>query len=401
VAWVGDVRVLRFRDGTLTDLTRPHSLENDLLARGVPPADVEKAALSGVIVRALGMSDKVEVELVSDDAREKDVYVLVSDAAYVAVGESLLASTIAANCSDARVCTRAVIEQASANGARDMVSVLTIVLGKGDAATASPDSRWETQPRFVSTWTHSHEIDDAPPAEHEPAIRSWRTAATACTAWRRFRSWLVRTNSGFGYCDAPVEPLGAQAHHQWVGPAARALVLFEKHQIMTGFLPDGRGSDRASRWRVAIGTVPFAPRALDVDLFRAEVRVLGGVPIGFIGDLDPHGLHVFGALRSGDLDAPDIHGRRLRVEWLGIDDAWLRSARETARPLRPREIRMGWCEREYWAIVKRFAPDVQDLIGEESFAMLESGIKLEAEAFDDVIGECVRRGLRRLVSSRG
>jgi serine/threonine protein phosphatase PrpC len=399
VAWVGDVRVLRFRDGELTELTRVHSLENDYLRRHVPPA--EAAKFSGILVRALGMSDKVEVEVAADTTREGDVYVLASGPAYAAVGESLLASIVAANRGDPHACTRALMEGAAANGARDVVSALTIALGQGNDSAAAADARWDAEPRFALEVAVE---EDRSAAERERvsrfdrAVRSWRTAKTPRDAWRRFRSWMVQNGITDG--DVPVDAVGTQSHDLFVGPTTRALVLFEKHHVMTMFMPDGRGSDRASRWRIATGSVPFAPRALDVDLIRAEVRVLGGVPVGLVGDLDPHGLHVFGALRSGDLDAPDIRGRRLRIEWLGIDDAWLQSARKTDRTLRARQIRMGWVEREYWKIVKGFAPDVHELIGDESFALLESGLKVEADDFGDVMGERVRNGLSRLRKPR-
>jgi hypothetical protein len=46
--------------------------------------------------------------------------------------------------------------------------------------------------------------------------------------------------------------------------------------------------------------------------------------------------------------------------------------------------------------MKRFAPDVCELIGAESFALLESGVKLEADGLDDVIAERIRARLPRL-----
>jgi hypothetical protein len=59
-----------------------------------------------------------------------------------------------------------------------------------------------------------------------------------------------------------------------------------------------------------------------------------------VADLDPQGLHMFGALRSGNPDAPDLGGKKLVVQWLGIDDGWLRKARRTGRSLIGLLIRM-------------------------------------------------------------
>jgi hypothetical protein len=234
---------------------------------------------------------------------------------------------------------------------------------------------------------------DQPTPRQERAARKWRDAKDARAAWALFREWLDRSDGDDG-SDAPYWCDGSHSSHQlWTGPRARRLVLFQKGQVMDGFLPDGRGSDRATRWNIATATLPFAPQALDRKLIRAHARFVGG-PIGVVADLDPHGLHAFGALRSGDLGAPVITGRGLAIEWLGIDDAWLRRVRKPSRPLAMRTIRMRWVEREYWDIIKRFAPGVRALIGDESFSLLESGYKAESDAFADVMPAMLRARLR-------
>jgi hypothetical protein len=55
---------------------------------------------------------------------------------------------------------------------------------------------------------------------------------------------------------------------------------------------------------------------------------------------------------------------------------------------------MGWVEREYWGIIKRFAPRVRVLIGDQSFALLESGYKVETDGFLDVMPAVLRSRLR-------
>jgi hypothetical protein len=117
--------------------------------------------------------------------------------------------------------------------------------------------------------------------------------------------------------------------------------------------------------------------------------------VGLVGDLDPHGLHVLGALRSGNPDAPDLAGKKLAVEWLGIDDEWLRRTRRTNFSLAGRLIRMPWVEREYWAIVKRMMPGVRALVGELSFELLERGAKVESDGFRDVVVPMLRARLKR------
>jgi hypothetical protein len=233
--------------------------------------------------------------------------------------------------------------------------------------------------------------------DQQRACRTWREARTGVDAWRRFRHWLARaTPDDDG--DAPWWTGDVYSSLQlWTGAKAKRLVLFQKLQVMNDFLPDGRGSDWATRWRIATATAPFAPRAHDVALIRAHARLLGG-PVGFVGDLDPHGLHTYGALRSGNLDAPNLEGQKLAIEWFGIDDEWLRRIRRAGRPLTGRLIRMGWVEREYWGIIKRLAPRVRALVGEDSFELLEGGLKAETDAFRDVMVPMLRARLKRLAS---
>jgi len=179
----------------------------------------------------------------------------------------------------------------------------------------------------------------------------------------------------------------------WTGGSATRLVLFQKLHVMNKFLPDTRGSDWATRMGIATATAPFAPRAHEGALIRTHARLLGG-PIGFVGDLDPHGLHVYGSLRSGDLHAPDIGGKKLRIAWFGIDDAWLTKVQRKGMLLAPRLIPMGWVEREYWGVIKRLAPRVRKLVGEKSFQLLEDGLKAETDAFGDVMVPMLRARLK-------
>jgi serine/threonine protein phosphatase PrpC len=79
-AHVGDSRIYRLRDGELTRLTQDHSLLNEYLRLGV--IGPEKAAhfpYKNVIVRALGLSPNVDVDLATDTVILRDRYLLCSD----------------------------------------------------------------------------------------------------------------------------------------------------------------------------------------------------------------------------------------------------------------------------------------------------------------------------------
>ena len=55
---------------------------------------------------------------------------------------------------------------------------------------------------------------------------------------------------------------------------------------------------------------------------------------------------------------------------------------------------MPWVEREYWGIIKRLMPGVRSLVGQQSFELLESGLKVETDGFRDVMVPMLRARLK-------
>lgn len=82
VAHVGDSRLYRFRDGKLHQITRDHSLQQQLLDAGTfkTIADAEAAGIgSNILTRALGIEDQVEVDVTDEILKKDDVFLLCSD----------------------------------------------------------------------------------------------------------------------------------------------------------------------------------------------------------------------------------------------------------------------------------------------------------------------------------
>lgn len=80
VGHVGDSRVYRFRDRQLTQLTEDHSLLNDYMRmKRMSAEEVENFPHKNVIVRALGMRETVQVDVIADTYRPWDIYVSCSD----------------------------------------------------------------------------------------------------------------------------------------------------------------------------------------------------------------------------------------------------------------------------------------------------------------------------------
>lgn len=80
IGHVGDSRVYRLRREELTQLTEDHSLINDYIKmKRVTAEEAETWPHKNVIVRALGMKDSVQVDIITEVPRIGDVYLLCSD----------------------------------------------------------------------------------------------------------------------------------------------------------------------------------------------------------------------------------------------------------------------------------------------------------------------------------
>ncbi|HLL23888.1 MAG TPA: protein phosphatase 2C domain-containing protein, partial [Kofleriaceae bacterium] len=81
IAHVGDSRVYRIQDGTITRLTRDHSLLEQFkdINPGMTREEEHNFPHKNVITRALGLTDEVDVDVKLLEIKTGDVYLLCSD----------------------------------------------------------------------------------------------------------------------------------------------------------------------------------------------------------------------------------------------------------------------------------------------------------------------------------
>ncbi len=129
VAHVGDSRAYRVRDGQLTLLTRDHSLLNDYLLVMPDMTQEQRDQLpKNVITRALGMQDSVVVDLVPEQPRPGDRYMLCSDGLSGMLTDQEILEVIVAAGEDMEKAAKSLVERANANGGEDNVTVVVIAI---------------------------------------------------------------------------------------------------------------------------------------------------------------------------------------------------------------------------------------------------------------------------------
>ena len=123
VGHVGDSRAYLFRRGTLRQLTEDHSLLNDYRkSRALTPEEIEAFPHKNVIVRALGMKDTVEVDLMREELEDGDVLLLCSDGLSGMVPDPRMTDLLRANVGDLRHASQALVDAANEAGGGDNVT---------------------------------------------------------------------------------------------------------------------------------------------------------------------------------------------------------------------------------------------------------------------------------------
>jgi serine/threonine protein phosphatase PrpC len=100
--WVGDSRIYRLRGTAFEQLTRDHTLVQDLVDRGaLLPGEAEAHPMSHVLSRAVGTQAALRYDTRVDKARPGDRYLLCSDGVTMVVPDALMADILSLGSIDA------------------------------------------------------------------------------------------------------------------------------------------------------------------------------------------------------------------------------------------------------------------------------------------------------------
>jgi serine/threonine protein phosphatase Stp1 len=128
--WAGDSRIYLARGPALTQLTKDHSLVQELVDLGeIDPADARTHPNGNVITRAVGADEGLDVDVVAGDVEPGDVFLLASDGlTRLLTDDELLAGLQAEGLDRA---ADHFIDACLARGAPDNVSFVMVRVGPG------------------------------------------------------------------------------------------------------------------------------------------------------------------------------------------------------------------------------------------------------------------------------
>src|SRR5437763_1667320 len=95
--WAGDSRAYLLRDGVLRQMTRDHSLVQELVDAGsLAPEDAEAHPQANIITRAVGSEEPLQLDKVAGTLLPGDVILLCTDGLFKALREPEMAHLLAA-----------------------------------------------------------------------------------------------------------------------------------------------------------------------------------------------------------------------------------------------------------------------------------------------------------------
>lgn len=125
LAHIGDSRCYRLRAGKFEQITKDHSLLQELIDRGFyTPEEARKSMNKNLVTRALGIDSIVMPDIQEDIVLKNDLYLLCSDGLTDLVEDEHICLTIMQFSDNLEEAAKQLITKANKNGGKDNISVM-------------------------------------------------------------------------------------------------------------------------------------------------------------------------------------------------------------------------------------------------------------------------------------
>ena len=127
IAHVGDSRVYRLRGNEFKQITRDHSLIQELVDRGFfTPEEAAENTPKNLVTRALGIEQTVEVDVQEQDLMADEIYLLCSDGLNDMVDDEEIHLTLSKYSANLVLAATELVRLANEKGGKDNVSVVLV-----------------------------------------------------------------------------------------------------------------------------------------------------------------------------------------------------------------------------------------------------------------------------------
>lgn len=132
IGHVGDSRIYRWRRGALEQMTKDHSVVQELVNRGLfTPEEARQSLSKNLVTRALGVDPTVEAEMMDAVVEPDDIYLLCSDGLTDVVSDEEIANILHREHSDLDIAVKQLIDRANEQGGPDNVSAILVRVSSG------------------------------------------------------------------------------------------------------------------------------------------------------------------------------------------------------------------------------------------------------------------------------
>lgn len=126
--WAGDSRAYRVRQGEIAQLSRDHSLVQELMDAGMLDAlEAEHHPNANVVTRAVGAAETLRVDTSAGDAQAGDLFLLASDGLTRVVNDDEIYAELTS--ADPESAADALLDKVLSRGAPDNVSFVIVRVG--------------------------------------------------------------------------------------------------------------------------------------------------------------------------------------------------------------------------------------------------------------------------------
>ena len=127
IAHVGDSRVYRMRGDEFKQITSDHSLVQELVDRGFfTPEEAAENTPKNLVTRALGIEEKVEVDVQEQDSAPGEIYLLCSDGLNDMVDDEEIRLTLSKYSANLVEAATELVRLANEKGGKDNISVVLV-----------------------------------------------------------------------------------------------------------------------------------------------------------------------------------------------------------------------------------------------------------------------------------